>query len=292
MRLPPLSTVRPFEAAARHLSVTRAAAELHVTPGAVSQQLRNLEAFLGCALFERQPRGLALTPAGASYREACQSALATLGRATDRLLASESTVVVISCTSTFAMQWLLPRLPSWQAGQPGFELRISTSNRLVDLHRESVHFAVRHGLGDYPGLQADRLLDDELVPVCAPRLLAPRKTAGARDLRGPLLLHDEHREDWRMWLAAAQREDVDWREGPVFTDSNGAVEAALSAKGFALVRRSLVAAELADGRLLLLKAPALQRPIAYHLVYRTETLVDAPCRAFHAWLLAQCAGAR
>ena len=292
MRLPPLSTVRVFEAAARHLSVTRSAQELCVTPGAVSLQLRKLEEFLGCPLFERQPRGLALTPAGAHYHEACQSALATLGRATDRLLASDSAVVVISCTSSFAMQWLLPRLPSWQAGQPGFELRISTTNRLVDLSRESVHFAVRHGLGEYPGLQTDRLLDDELVPVCAPRLLAPRKTAGLRDLRSPLLLHDEHRDDWRMWLAAARCEGVNWREGPVFTDSNGAVDAALAAKGFALVRRSLVAAELAVGRLQQLKAPVLKASIAYHLVYRTETLVDPPCRAFRDWLLAQCAGAR
>lgn len=289
MRLPPLIAVRFFEAAARHLSVRRAAAELHVTPGAVSQQVRKLEAFLGCALFERQARGLALTAAGHDYQAACGEALARIGQATSRLTAArERRVVLVSCTPGFAAQWLVPRLQGFLQQAPLLDVHVSTTNRLVQLQAEGVHFAVRHGRGPYAGLQSEVLLDDDLIPVCSPRLVAPRRMARRQDITGAALLHDGHRDDWRLWCQAQGLADVDWTQGIVFAHSNGAVEAALAGRGFAMVRRALVVRELAARALIGVQGSgALATPLAYHLVYPAETLIDPALRQFRDWIVAQ-----
>ncbi|WP_429951566.1 LysR substrate-binding domain-containing protein [Comamonas sediminis] len=287
MRLPPLIAVRFFEATARHLSVRQAAHELHVTPGAVSQQVRKLEEFLGCALFERLPRGLALTPAGCDYQAVCGDALARIGHATERLSAPTRRVVLVSCTPGFAVQWLVPRLQQFLQQAPELDVHVSTTHRAVDLPGEGVHFAVRHGLGRYPGLHAEVLLADDLIPVCSPRLVAPRRTARLADITGPQLLHDEHRDDWRLWCQAHRLPQVDCEQGVVFAHSNGAIEAAVAGRGFALVRRGLVARELATRALIGVPTGALSTPLAYHLVYPPETLIDPALRRFRAWIVAQ-----
>ncbi|QPF73297.1 LysR family transcriptional regulator [Roseateles sp. DAIF2] len=288
MSLPPLVSLRFFEATARHQSVTRAAAELHVTPGAVTQQIRKLEAFLGCALFERQARGLRLTELGRDYQAACQDALALIGRATQRLLGNgRRPALRISCTPGFAAQWLVPRLQEYLRRSPQLDVQVNASNRQVDLVSEGFHFAVRHGIGPYPGLESLRLLDDLLIPVCAPGLLTPRRgnrLVGLAELRAPNLLHDEHREDWRLWVEAAGLPGLDWQGGVVFIDSNAVIEAALAGRGVALLRRSLVQQELATRRLLALRAPPLRTPLAYHLLYRSETLLEPEARRFLDWL--------
>ncbi|UGA37362.1 LysR substrate-binding domain-containing protein [Chromobacterium haemolyticum] len=208
MPKPPLDSLRFFEAAARRLSVKQAAEELHVTPGAVSQQLRKLESFLGQPLFERRARGLALNAAGRDYLDACRQALDLIDHATARLTGARR-VILLSCTPSFGAQWLLPRLQGFMREHPHIDVHVSTGNRVVDLASENIHFAVRHGLGDYPGLNACKLLDDELTPVCAPTLPA-RLDA----LSGEQLLHDEHRGDWRLWSRAAGLElDCDQRRG-------------------------------------------------------------------------------
>lgn len=210
MRLPPLIAVRFFEATARHASVRRAAEELHVTPGAVSQQVRKLEAFLGCALFERQPRGLALTAAGRDYQAACAEGLAVIGHATSRIASTNRRhAVLVSCTPGFAVQWLVPRLHGFLELHPDMDVHVGSTNRAVDLAAEGVHFAVRHGQGVYPGLKSEVLVADDLVPVCSPRLLAPRKTARVADITSTRLLHDEHRGDWRLWCKAHGVANVD-----------------------------------------------------------------------------------
>jgi LysR family glycine cleavage system transcriptional activator len=284
MRLPPLPSLRFFEAVARRLSVTLAARELHVTPGAVTQQVRKLEDFLGCALFERRARGLTLTAQGRAYHAACQEALALIERATARLAADRRQIILVSCTPGFATQWLIPRLQDFLRGAPEIDVHVSTTHRPVDLARESIHFAVRHGLGDYPGLQSKTLLADELIPVCSPRLVAPRRSATRADITAERLLHDEHRDDWRLWCQAAGVDGLDCDGGIVFVDSNAAIEAALAGQGVALVRRSLVARELAARRLLAVKVPPLRTPLAYHLVYRAPTLADPAARAFFTWI--------
>ncbi len=287
MQLPPLLALRFFEATARYLSVKTAAGELCVTPGAVSQQLRKLEEFLGCRLFERLPRGLALTPAGREYQTACQEALALIGRATSKLTRTQRRAIVVSCTPSFATQWLVPKLQGFMQTSPEIDVHVSTTNRLVDLNREDVHFAIRHGLGNYPGLKAETLVQDDLIPVCSPQLIAPRKSAKLSDITAQRLLHDEHREDWRLWFEAQGISNVDCNAGVVFTDSNAAIEAALAGLGYALVRRALVASEIAGGQLLCVKSKVLRTPLAYHLVYRVETLIDLPLRSFRDWIVEQ-----
>lgn len=291
MDLPPLSTVRSFESTARHGSATRAAAELHVTPGAISQQLRKLEDFVGQRLFERQARGLVLTEAGRVLLAGCQEALAALQRATAQLR-HQRQVLLVSCTPVFAAQWLVPRLQDFLQSAPEVDVHVSTTARLVDLAAEGVHFAVRHGLGRYAGLQAQRLLDDDLQPVCSPQWVAPRQAVQATDITAAGLLHDGQRDDWQLWARAARFGPLDTSQGIVFVDSNAAIEAALAGRGVALARRSLVHRELAEGRLLAVPVPPLVTPLAYYLVYREPTLAQPAARRFHDWLLAQAALAR
>lgn len=291
MHLPPLSTVRSFEATARHGSAARAAEELRVTPGAISQQLRKLEDFVGQRLFERQARGLVLTDAGRVLLAGCQEALAALQRATAQLR-HQRQVLLVSCTPVFAAQWLVPRLQDFLQSAPEVDVHVSTTARLVDLAAEGVHFAVRHGLGRYAGLQARRLLDDDLQPVCSPLWVAHRPTAQAADITAAGLLHDGQRDDWQLWARAAGRPQLDTSQGIVFVDSNAAIEAALAGRGVALARRSMVVNELEQGRLLALQVPPLVTPLAYYLVFREPTLAQPAARRFHDWLLAQAALAR
>lgn len=291
MHLPPLSTVRSFEATARHGSAARAAEELHVTPGAISQQLRKLEDFVGQRLFERQARSLVLTDAGRVLLAGCQEALAALQRATAQLR-HQRQVLLVSCTPVFAAQWLVPRLQDFLQSAPEVDVHVSTTARLVDLAAEGVHFAVRHGLGRYAGLQARRLLDDDLQPVCSPLWVAHRPTAQAADITAAGLLHDGQRDDWQLWARAAGRPQLDTSQGIVFVDSNAAIEAALAGRGVALARRSMVVNELEQGRLLALQVPPLVTPLAYYLVFRETTLAQPAARRFHDWLLAQAALAR
>ncbi|MDR0258570.1 MAG: transcriptional regulator GcvA [Comamonas sp.] len=286
MNLPPLTSIRVFEATARHGSATRAADELHVTPGAVSQQLRKLETFLGQRLFERHARSLVLTDAGRVLLAASQEALAALRRATAQLR-QQRQVLLVSCTPMLAAQWLVPRLQDFLQSTPEVDVHVSTTERLVDLAAEGVHFAVRHGLGHYVGLCSEPLLHDGLLPVCSPQWIAPRRKLRLSDITATSLLHDSQREDWRLWAQATGLDQLDISQGIVFVGSNAVIEAALAGRGVALVRRSLVAAELAKGRLLTLPGPALATPMAYYLVYREATLAQPAARRFHDWMLEQ-----
>ncbi len=153
---------------------------------------------------------------------------------------------------------------------------------------EGIDFAVRHGVGGWPELQAYRLLDDDLIPVCSPQLIAPRRSlAGAGDLLQYPLLHDEHREDWALWCEAVGLEPDRARRGPVFTDSNGVTEAAFAGMGMALLRRSFIASALTQGRLVNPLAQPIACPLAYHLVYHETALLAPANRCFRDWLLGQ-----
>lgn len=287
MKLPPLDSLRFFEATARRLSVRVAAQELNVTAGAVSQQVRKLENHLGRSLFDRLPRGLALTSAGDEYYAACQEALAVIARATVKAKIDAQQIVLVSCTPSFASQWLVPRLQDFMRLQPRVDVHVSTTNRIVDLLSEGVHFAVRHGHGSYPGLQSEVLVDDDLVAVCSPRLIAPRRVATAKDVQAATLLHDEHRGDWRLWLESAGMDPLQAERGVVLVDSNAAIESALAGNGIALVRQPLARREIDARRLVIVKAPPLRTRIAYHLVYRHELVDDPQLRSFRDWVVAK-----
>ena len=294
MKLPPLHALVCFEHAARRLSMKAAAEALHVSPAAVSQQVAKLEEAVGTPLFERQPRRLQLTEAGRRYLDAIQPALRQIAQATQALQSDASSDVVhLSCTTGFDTQWLLPRLPRFQARAPQVEVRINTTHRLVDLQAEGFDFAVRHGPGPHPGLKAEKLLDDPLVPVCSPRLLGSAGPASIdRDLPRMTLLHDEHRGDWTLWLNAVGASHVDALRGPVFVDCNGVVQAAVAGLGIALVRPTLVRQELADGRLVMPFDASVGVPFGYHLVQGGRSgLRQGPAR-FKRWLMAEAQAAR
>lgn len=289
--LPPLNALRAFEAAARHGSMSLAAEELHVTAGAVSQQVKELERHFGTPLFTRKPRRIVLTEQGARLFPAVRSAFRILREASAKVRARPGmAMLTVTCTSGFASQWLLPRLARFETLHPTVEVRISASNRVMDFERDRVDLAVRHGFGHYPGLISERLVDDDLIPVCSPHLLREAGPfAAAADLGRVTLLHDEHRHDWALWLAAAGAPDVDPSAGPVFVDGAGAVAAAKAGRGVALVRRSMIREELSEGSLVAPFPQGVDSDLAYHLVCPPVALDREHTAAFRNWLLAEAA---
>jgi LysR family glycine cleavage system transcriptional activator len=288
-QLPSLSALRAFEASARHLSMTLAANELHVTPGAISLQIRDLESALGVRLFERRVRSLALTSEGAEYFAAMRTAFRLIREATAALaMRSKDTVLTLTCTAGFATHWLVPRLRRFEEAHPDIDLRISASYRVMDFQRDGIDIAIRHGLGGYEGLASERFLDDEYVPVCTPEMAAALGPSPAvDDLAKLTLIHDVYRRDWQLWLKAVGATRVDATHGPVFTDGMGAYHAMKSGLGIALMRRSFVEQELADGTLVAPFPTGFASALAYHLVYQPGALERPAVAALRAWLFSE-----
>lgn len=291
MKMPPLHALMCFESAARLMSIKAAAEELCVTSSAVSQQIAKLENFTSTRLFIRSPRRLELTIEGRIYMRAIRPVFGQIAEATQRLMnEGKANKVTVSCTSGFAIQWLLPRLPAFEKANPGVEVQISTTNRQVDLLSEGIDFAIRHGAGNYPGLTSEVLVNDNLLPVCSPRLLAAEsELSGPRDVAKYPLLHDEHRLDWALWFHTLGIDDVKSDTGPIFIDSNGVIEAAIAGRGIALVRRALVREELRSGLLINPLKISLHSPIAYYLVYEESALLQKISRRFRDWISAAAA---
>ncbi|MGN8548261.1 LysR substrate-binding domain-containing protein [Bradyrhizobium sp. 13971] len=197
-RLPPLNALKAFESAARHLSVKLAAEELCVTPGAVSQMLKTLEADLGVKLFERVPRGIDLTDAGRDYLPSIRNAFRQIADASRRVAASVDVgTLTVSVTPFFASAWLVPRMASFQSAHPEIDLQVVTSNTVVDFSRSGVDVAVRHGLGRYPGLRSDRVVTVEMVAVASPSLVARLgRPASPGALASWPQVHDADRKGW------------------------------------------------------------------------------------------------
>lgn len=292
--LPPLNALRAFEAAARHLSFSKAAEELHVTPAAVSHQVKGLEDLLGVQLFRRLTRAIRLTEAG-------QAALPVLREAFDRLAdgvalmraETKDKVVTVSLEPSLAAKWLVPRLDRFRMANPDIEVRVDANEKPVDFRRDDVDLAIRYGTGKYPGLEVDRLLSEEIFPVCSPSLLDGAKPlARPDDLRHHRLLHVEWNQDdlmapsWRKWLLAAGLKDIDVARGSVFSMMTLAIQAAIDGQGVALASSVLVADDLASGRLVvpfdLGRRDLLD--FAYYLVVPKRTAPLPKVAAFKAWL--------
>ncbi|MBB3287399.1 MULTISPECIES: transcriptional regulator GcvA [unclassified Rhizobium] len=288
-QLPSLSALRAFEASARHLSMTLAANELHVTPGAISLQIRDLETALGVRLFERRTRSLALTSEGAEYFATMRTAFRLIREATAALaMRSKDTVLTVTCTAGFATHWLVPRLRRFEEAHPDIDLRISASHRMMDFQRDGIDIAIRHGLGGYEGLASERLLDDEYVPVCTPETAATLGPSPEVDALANLtLIHDVYRRDWELWLQAAGATRVDAMHGPVFTDGTGAYHAMKAGLGIALMRRSFVEQELAEGTLVAPFPIGFASALAYHLVYPPGALERPAIAALRSWLFSE-----
>ncbi|HLI11296.1 MAG TPA: transcriptional regulator GcvA [Alphaproteobacteria bacterium] len=286
-RTPPLNALRAFEAAARHLSVKAAAAELHVTPGAVSQLLKALELHLGVKLFNRVNRGIFLTEAGQSYLPPIRNAFRQIAEASRRLaVAAETGILTVSVTPFFASAWLVPRLKAFQDAHPEIDLQVVTSNALVDFSRDAVDVAVRHGLGRYPGLASDRVIAVEIVPVAAPALVAKlgRPTTPAALTRWPLV-HDAERKAWHLWFEAQGIHDIGPPRGPAFDDSGLLLKAVLAGQGAGLLPAAMVALDVAARRLVKVADVTMLDDFAYYLVCPAEYRERPKITAFRNWIL-------
>ncbi|MGO4765664.1 transcriptional regulator GcvA [Cupriavidus sp. 2KB_3] len=291
-RLPPLNAVRAFEAVARRLSITIAATELHVTPGAVSRQIRTLEDALGIQLLVRGHRQITLTRAGEDYYRAVTKAMDGLREATVRLTRrTRRTQLKVRAYTTFAMRWLIPRLSSFHAANAGIEVLLTASLDEVDFRREDIDGAIRLGDGKWSGANAYRLVPNILLPVCSPALAKQvRKPA---DLQRQVLLHSIARpEDWGFWLASTGADKlVDARSGMTYQSSAMAYMAALEGQGFAIAQRFLVEDDLTSGKLV---APFRQAvdmgDFTYYLLTPVDRAESTSMATFRAWLLAQFQG--
>lgn len=299
MRLPSLNALRAFEAVARHLNLTRAAEELHVTPAAVSHQIKALEADLGVPLLRRVRREFFLTDAAQAGLPALREAFDLLGEAAERMRSElPDRLLTISVLPSFAVSWLVPRLSRFKAQHPEIDVRLDTTDRVVDLRREGIDLGIRFGAGDYPGLEVYRLLDEEIFPVCSPALLeGPHPLKSPEDLRHHSLLHVdwtpfmEETGDWKLWLMAAGFDKVvDVSRGPRFSHTNLALQAAVHGQGVVIGSQALAADDLAAGRLV--RPFGMSVPVNFcYFVVTTPAAARLPkVAAFKDWLLAEAAG--
>jgi LysR family glycine cleavage system transcriptional activator len=290
-RLPPLNALKAFEAAARHESFTRAAEELCVTQGAISQQVKALEQELGLKLFNREPRRLVITGAGRDYLVVVRDALDRIAAGTEQLRQRQNSgVLTVSTSPNFASKWLVHRLGRFAEQHPAIDLRISAALHHVDFAREDVDMAVRHSDGNAPGLDVTRLCSEALFPVCSPDLLRGRHALRSiADLAHHTLLHLDSRQDWSKWLTAAGADTAARSRGPVFNQASMVIDAAVDGQGVALARTMLAASDLINGRLVCPFSLSLPVPYAYWVVCPKATAAMPKITEFRDWLLAEAA---
>lgn len=287
-RLPPLHSLRAFEAAARHLSVKKAAAELAVTPTAVSHHIRVLEDALGVKLFERHARHIELTAYGRDLYPALREGFDKFADAISRLKAGKRrTVVTLSATVAFTARWLAPRVPAFHRDNPGMDLRLHASDEPVDLRSGIADAAIRYGRGEYEGYAAETLFEDAYAPVCSPRL----RLREPRDLAKHTMIHFEWRRrrrenaTWDRWLRAARVSELTPKSDLIFTDESQAIQAGIAGHGVALLSLALVSDELARGTLVQPFGPTLQMEgYRYDFVYLPAQKDSAAIAALRAWI--------
>jgi LysR family glycine cleavage system transcriptional activator len=311
-RLPPLNALRAFEAAARHLSFKKAAAELHVTPGAVSHQVKILEAHLGVTLFRRLTRALELTSEAHTLLPKVREGLANLQEGVDRLRVREKRASLsVVAPPNFAARWLIPRLQGFTSAHPALELHVASRPsmidgrengdvpRIADAPEDTPMVSIRFGTGHYPGARVDEIFSADYAPVCSPKLLkGPHPIRTPDDLRHHTLLHDDTvaegtaRPNWTDWLQAAGVSGVDGSRGPHFSDASLALEAAIEGLGVALAIKPLLCGEIEAGRLVVPFDFAERANWSYFLVTPDAVAGNPAVVAFRDWILAQALQAR
>ena len=286
--LPPLNGLRAFEAAARHMSFTDAAEELSVTQAAISHQVRGLEQRLGLKLFVRRNRSLLLSEAGQAYLPSVRSAFDQLNEATEKLLQKDrGGHLTVTTTTSFAVKWLVPRLGGFQRANPEIDVRVSTGTALVEFSREDVDIGIRYGRGQWPNLVAERLVSEDVMPVCAPSLMkGPNGLKKPADLKRFTLLHSvSFPDDWQVWLTAAGVKGIDASRGISFDFALAAYQAAMDGLGVALGRNPLVEPDLKAGRLVVPFDFERSSDFAYYLVYPPEAIRRRKIKAFRDWVM-------
>jgi LysR family glycine cleavage system transcriptional activator len=298
-RLPSLDTLRAFESAARHLNITKAANELHVTQSALSQRIGALEDELGFPLFLRRGRQIELTPRGAALAAAMGRAMAEITRAFAGLEEIEAArTLVISVLPSFAARWLMPRMMRFHAQHPELEVQVNAEGRLIDLTTNEADLAVRFGTGRYPGHHVDFVMDDFVLPVAQPALLAAHKANVAKlDAAGvaqlPLIYdstvdRDASGTDWKSWFEHAGIASPPRATGLRFSQADLMLQASAQGQGVALARYSLVHDDLVTSRLVrVLDTPMLRARYDYYLVCLPEKAQRPAVVAFREWLTAE-----
>ncbi len=290
--LPPLSALRAFEAAARHMSFSKAADELHVTPAAISHQIHALEEDLGVRLFHRMNRSIELTASAQILLPGLTEAFSGIQSSVRRLRAHNDTgTLTVTASPSIAGKWLVLRLHRFQEQHPEIDVRISATDEVVDLTRGDFDIAIRYGRGIYPGLDVDLLFTNEVFPACSPKLLTagpPLRTPD--DLPRHTLIHDQAAErdplvpTWPMWLKAAGVKTIPITAGLTFNSMSLALDAAIAGQGIVLAYSTIAAADLAAGRLVRLFSLALPDQFAYYIVTAPGALERPKVRAFRNWL--------
>ena len=289
-RLPSLNALKAFEAAARHESFTRAAEELSVTQGAVSHQVKALELELGIRLFDRERQGLIITRAGRTYLEVVRDAFDRIALGTERIQhQSRAGALTVSTSPDFAAKWLVNRLGRFAETHSDIDLRISATMHHVDFAREDVDLAVRHGDGNWAGLDVVRLCSEQLFAVCSPKLFGTHRIREPSDVLKFPLLHLDDRKDWSEWLEAAGVVDAELSHGPVLNRASMIIDAAVDGQGIALARTTLAAWDLINGRLVRPFATALRLSKSYWIVCPKATSMLPKITTFRDWLLAEAA---
>ena len=285
-RLPSLKALRAFEAAARLGSFSRAAAELGVTHGAVSHQIRALEEELGAALFPRTGRAVELTERGARLLPVLSAAFDQIAEGWVQAGARDSAALTVSVEPSFAARWLVLRLGKFHRAHPDIELRLLPSSEVVDFERSDVDIGVRYGLGHWPDAIAEKLFEATNYPVCAPALLDPKKPIRKpEDLKNYPLLHEETMQHWLNWLEAAGVKNPRWAaKGPLFIEASLALQAAAGGQGVALANDTLAMADLAEGRLIRLFDIETPDEESYWLVYPERSAAKPKVAAFRNWI--------
>ncbi len=285
-RLPPLNGLKAFDAAARQRSFTAAARELHVTHGAVSRQVQQLEDYLNVRLFRRLPRGLELTAPGHMLALTTQQSFEQIAQAVADVRGQSGTnIVTLTTVASIAARWLMPRLSRFQSAHPEIEIRLSPTPSLVDFAKDRVDLGIRYGLGKWPNLYTERLFISREFPVCSPALLEGKhRLREPADLKHFQLLHDTTTGHWKLWLKVAGISDFDPGKGLVVEESNVLLQAAIEGQGVALAPEPLVLADIAAGRLVKPFDIDISVKPGYYLVCPRENLARPEVNAVASWL--------
>jgi LysR family glycine cleavage system transcriptional activator len=288
-RLPPLTSLRAFEAAGRHLSFTKAAAELTVTQAAISHQVKALEEHLDVALFLRLPRQLELTKAGKILLPVVRDAFNRIGDSVAKLNRDvASGALTVRLAPSFAAKWLSPRLDDFRRKHPQINLSLTLANEAVDFKRQSIDIAITYGKGDWRGVVSERVLSIDFFPVCSPSLIQGESPLSEpSDLANFTLLHDTDHSSWANWLELAGAEHVDAKRGTVVDDTNVLIQAAIDGLGVALGSTHFVADRIDSGKLVRPFDTTLHSDYAYYVVCPRQHLKRTEVAQFKSWLMEQ-----
>lgn len=284
-RLPPLNALKAFESAARYLSFTKAAEELFVTQAAISHQIKLLEDFLGIVLFKRKNRALELTELGKVYFVDVSKILHRLAEATDKLRQQKNEKhLTISVPQTFGIQWLVPHLSEFNQLYPEIEVRLKGVDQDEGALEKEIDIAIYYGQGNWENLQVEKLVDANLLMLASPKLLAKTPVEKTEDLKNHTLIHTYTRDNWQSMADFLQLESVNIQQGPLFSHTFMALQAAIHGQGLVLANRILAQQEIDNGHLQIVLPTQLHDPKSFYVVNHLD-VNDERIQAFRTWII-------